>query len=91
MTAAPPSPALPEDLPSGTVVADEWVPARAPWSKVVRAGQILRIVDVEGNQAVDCVLYLAADTSERYSAADTMAAQANVFLAVGTTLLSTER
>ncbi|MEZ5234320.1 MAG: DUF1989 domain-containing protein [Acidimicrobiales bacterium] len=91
MTAAPPSPALPEDLPSGTVVADEWVSARAPWSKVVRAGQILRIVDVEGNQAVDCVLYLAADTTERYSAADTMAAQANVFLAVGTTLLSTER
>lgn len=73
-----------------TVVYDEVVRARAPWSHVVRAGETLRIVDVGGNQAVDCVLFDAEDPTERYSAPDTMAAQANVFLTVGTTLLSTE-
>ena len=79
-----------DGLTAGTVVHDAVVAARSPWSHVVREGQVLRIVDLEGNQAVDCLLHLAADTSERYSAADTMAGQGNVFLTVGTTLLSTE-
>jgi urea carboxylase-associated protein 1 len=74
-----------------TIVHDEVVEARAPWSLVVHTGEVLRIVDLGGNQAVDCVLFMAGDHSERYSAADTMAAQANIYLRVGTTLLSTER
>ena len=72
------------------VVLDEAVPARAPWSGVVRAGQTLRIVDLEGNQAVDCVLYRADDPSERYSAPDTIAAQRNIFLTTGSRLISSE-
>ena len=70
-----------------SVVHDEVVRARAPWSRVVEAGQTLRIVDVGGNQAVDCVLFDAHDPVERYSAPDTMAAQGNVFLVTGTVLL----
>lgn len=50
----------------------------------------MRIVDLGGNQAVDCLMYLADDHAERYSAPDTMAAQRNVFLTVGTRLLTTE-
>jgi uncharacterized protein len=38
---------------SGRVVRDEVVPARAPFSCVVRAGETLRIIDTGGNQAVD--------------------------------------
>ncbi len=75
---------------SGPILIDEVVAARAPWSRIINAGQTLRIVDLEGNQAVDCVLYLAADHAERYSAADTMAAQGNIYLTVGTVLRSTE-
>ena len=41
---------------SGTVIHDEIVPARAPWLHHVAAGQTLRIVDLEGNQAVENVL-----------------------------------
>jgi urea carboxylase-associated protein 1 len=82
--------ALTADAPTGTVVHDEVVDARAPWSHVVRAGQSLRIIDVGGNQAVDCVLFVADDPTERYSAPDTIAAQGNAFLTVGTVLLSTE-
>src|SRR3954468_3063287 len=59
----------------GTVPLDGVVPARAPWSSVVPAGHLLTIVDVGGNQAVDCLLYHAHDTAERYSAAETIAAQ----------------
>jgi len=55
----------------GTVVHDEVVAARAPWLHTVKAGQTLRIVDLEGNQAVDFLAYSAADDAERYSAQDT--------------------
>ena len=72
-----------------TVVHDEVVRARAPWSHVVKAGESLRIIDLEGNQAVDCLLHMVADTAERYSAPDTMAAQ-GIYLRVGTVLMSNE-
>lgn len=75
---------------SGTVVHDEIVPARAPWLHHVSAGQTLRIVDLEGNQAVDFLLYAAADDAERYSAQDTVSAQGNLFLRTGTVLRSNE-
>ena len=67
----------------GPVVHDEIVAARAPWSHRVDAGQTLRVIDVEGNQAVDFLLYAADDDAERYSAQDTIAAQANIFLRTG--------
>jgi len=72
------------------IVFDEVVEARAPWSRVVRKGQTLRIVDLHGNQAVDFIVYAAADTAERYSAPDTVVAQRNLFLGVGTVLMSNE-
>jgi urea carboxylase-associated protein 1 len=75
---------------SGAVLHDEIVPARAPWRHRVNAGETLRIVDLEGNQAVDFLMYAAADDAERYSAQDTIAAQANIFLRTGTRLLSSE-
>jgi urea carboxylase-associated protein 1 len=72
------------------IVLDQTVPARAPWSAVVRAGHVLSIIDLEGNQAVDCILYRADDTSERYSAPDTMAQQGSIFLTTGSVLRSNE-
>jgi urea carboxylase-associated protein 1 len=75
---------------SGTVVHDAFVPARAPWLHHIAAGQMLRIVDLEGNQAVDFLLYSAADDAERYSAQDTVSAQGNLFLRNGTVLRSNE-
>ena len=75
---------------SGAVVHDEVIAARAPWLHTVKAGQTLRIVDLEGNQAVDFLAYSAAADAERYSAQDTIAAQGNVFLREGSVLLSNE-
>ena len=71
-------------------VHDEVVAARAPWSFMLKQGHTLRIVDVGGNQAVDCIIYNAHDTDERYSAPDTIVAQENIFLVEGTLLYSNE-
>lgn len=57
----------------------------------IRAGEYIRIVDLEGNQAVDTLFYNAHDYADRYSAQDTIRAQANIYLTTGTKLLSTER
>lgn len=72
------------------IVYDEVVAARAPWSAVVRAGDLLQIIDLHGNQAVDCLLYDAADHTRRYSAQATVAAARNIFLSTGSVLRSAD-
>ena len=67
---------------------DEIVAACAPWSAVVPAGATLEIVDLEGNQAVDFLVYNAADTAERYSAPDTIVAQRGICLTTDSVLRS---
>jgi len=76
----------PLDLRSA--VLDQIVPAGEPWMGTVERGQILRIVDLEGNQAVDTLFYNAHATEERYSAVDTIRAQGNIYLTTGTELRS---
>jgi urea carboxylase-associated protein 1 len=65
------------------------IPAGEYWIDVVKLGERFRIVDVEGNQAADTLLFSAADPAERYSIVDTMREQRNVYLSVGSKLLST--
>ena len=74
----------------GPIVLDEIVPPRAPWSHLVRKGQTLRIIDLEGNQSADFLMYALDDDGERYSAQDTIAAQRNVYLRQGSMLYSNE-
>ena len=59
------------------------------WMHTLRKGQVLRILDLEGNQAADTLFYSAADPTERYSAVDTIREQGNVYLTSGTRLFST--
>ncbi|MFI6430637.1 urea amidolyase associated protein UAAP2 [Rhodococcus oryzae] len=73
-------------LVPGAVVLDEAVGARGPWSAIVRAGDVLTIVDLHGNQAVDSLFYATDDHAVRYSAAATVAAQRNLFLTTGSVL-----
>jgi uncharacterized protein len=58
------------------------------WVKEIHAGQTLRIVDLEGNQAADTMFYVIPDTEERYSAQNTITEQGNVYLTTGTKLIS---
>jgi len=66
------------------------IPAGEPWLHVVKKGQTLRILDLEGNQAVDTLFYNANDPSERYSATDTIRHQGNIYLTSGSKLISSE-
>jgi hypothetical protein len=70
-------------------VMDVVVAAGEPWIGVIAEGQTLRIVDLEGNQAVDTLFYSATDPRERYSACDTIRSQGNLYLTTGSVLRST--
>jgi uncharacterized protein len=77
-----------------SILSDILLPARAPYSATLKAGQTLRIIDLESQQAVDALFYNLADPSERYSAQDTLAAQAAnggpYYLETGSILRSNE-
>jgi uncharacterized protein len=60
------------------------------WMHVVEAGRTFRIVDLEGNQAVDTLFYNADAPYERYSAVDTIREQRNVYLGVDSKLMSSD-
>lgn len=66
------------------------LPAGESWLHEVKRGQVFRILDLEGNQAVDTLFYSAHDQEERYSAVDTIREQGNIYLTAGTKLMSTE-
>jgi uncharacterized protein len=68
---------------TGSIIEDRIVPPDAHWGRVLQQGQTLRIVDLEGKQAVDFLCYNAEDPSERYNAADTMKYAGTIFLTTG--------
>ena len=69
-------------------VHDEIVPAKQSWSGVIKAGDILVITDLEGQQAVDFLCYDANDPADRYSATNTVKVQGNVYVGLNTVLFS---
>ena len=77
-------------LDSKNAVLDQVCDAGDPWMAVVKKGQIFRILDLEGNQAVDTLFYNADNPEERYSAVDTIARQAKLYLTAGSVLCSSE-
>lgn len=54
----------------------------------IPAGGEFRIVDLEGNQAADTLLYDAGELANRYSATNTIRAQGSPYLGLGSRLLS---
>ena len=73
-----------------TATYDAIVPAGEPWIHEILKGHYFRILDLEGNQAADTLFYNAADYDDRYSAQDTIRAQANIYLTTGTRLMSSK-
>jgi len=64
------------------------MPAGTYWMEVVRQGETVRFVDLLGNQAVDTLFFDANDPADRYSMSDTIQAQRNIYLTVGSKLLA---
>ncbi|WP_066056779.1 urea amidolyase associated protein UAAP2 [Robertmurraya korlensis] len=64
------------------------VPAGEGWTQILEPGQVLRIVDLEGNQAADTLFYDADHPTDHYSAVNTIQRQGNVYLTTGSVLVS---
>jgi hypothetical protein len=64
------------------------VPPGRSWSGLVSRGETLRITDLAGEQAVDALIYAAADSAERYDAQLTVLTQASSVVTRGTRLYS---
>jgi urea carboxylase-associated protein 1 len=67
---------------------DKVIPPGGHWGAIVPKGAVLRLVDLEGCQAVDFLCYNAARPEERYNAADTMKIAGTIFLTKGVSLYS---
>jgi len=80
-----PSALRPEDA-----VHDHTVAAGEPYFVAIEAGQVLRLVDLEGNQAIDALFYCRDVLHERYSATHTMLKQGGIYLTTGSVLVSNE-
>ena len=69
---------------------DVTLPAGQGWTHELGPGDRFRIVDLEGNQAVDTLFFNSRDLDERYSATETIRGQGNIYLTTGTRLMSSE-
>lgn len=78
-----------QNLPPGArVIEDTVVPACAPWSALVARGHHLRLIDLEGQQAIDFLCFNADDPAERYHAANTIKIPCQLYLGQGSVLRS---
>ena len=64
------------------------VGAGEPFILDIKAGQTLRLHDLEGNQAVDTLFYSATNPQERYDVQRTLRKQNSVYLTTGSVLHS---
>ena len=79
-----------KSLQAADALMDTVIAAQGRWSYVLQRGQTLRVIDLEGQQAVDALFYAAQDTAERYSAQDTLLTQQSAYIELGTRLMSNE-
>jgi uncharacterized protein len=71
----------------GRVLHDE-VLAPGPWTRKLAAGRHLRIIDLEGQQAVDFLCYDQANFENRYNAANTIKLNGKIYIGAGVRLIS---
>ena len=72
----------------GPQVRDEIVPARGHTAFAMDRSQLLRIEDVEGQQAIDVIFYNLRDLSEKFWAAHSAKINGTIYLTTGHVLYS---
>lgn len=84
-------PAIEPPAIAGAVRLDEVIDSGDGWLRRVEPGEVLRIIDLEGNQAADTVFFCAEDPAgARYSWTATIAGQRNPYLTTGTVIQATD-
>ncbi len=78
----------PSDKHPEAAVYTAVIAAGEPFMTEVKAGQTLRLLDLEGNQAVDTLFYSAQNPRERYDVQRTLRKQNRVYLSAGSVLYS---
>lgn len=78
----------PSDKHPEAAVYTAVIAAGEPFMTEVKAGQTLRLLDLEGNQAVDTLFYSARNPRERYDVQRTLRKQNRVYLGPGSVLWS---
>lgn len=76
------------DRTAGETICDDLVEPGQPWARRINKGERVRIVDLKGQQAVDFLVFDAADRADRYNAANTMKLAGSIFVTKGTVLYS---
>lgn len=71
-----------------TIIFDEVLTGGGRWSKIIRKGQILRIINTEATSGLCALFYNTHERTERYNAADTVKVQHNAYLKQGKALYS---
>lgn len=72
----------------GTVLHDDVIPAKGNWARELDAGQLLRLEDLEGQQAIDLLCYRRDDLAERFWAAHTAKLNGTIYITAGHVLYS---
>jgi uncharacterized protein YcgI (DUF1989 family) len=70
------------------ILLDEVIPARGNWAREMKAGQTLRIEDLEGKQAVDLICYDLTNLKEKFWAAHTAKLNGTIYIKEGHVLYS---
>lgn len=78
----------PSDKHPEAAVYTAVIAAGEPFMTEVKAGQTLRLLDLEGNQAVDTLFYSERNPRERYDVQRTLRKQNRVYLGPGSVLYS---
>lgn len=67
---------------------DDVIPAKAHWAAEMTAGETLRIIDLEGQQAVDLICYSRENLAEKFWAAHTAKLNRTIYVSEGHVLYS---
>ena len=72
------------------IAFEETIAARGHTAFVMRAGQVLRIVDVAGQQVADLICFRLDDHGDKLSVHNTLLLNRTIYLTTGHALMSTE-
>jgi uncharacterized protein len=67
---------------------DEVIPPKGHWAREIDAGELLRLEDQEGQQAIDLICYAKDDPREKFWAAHTAKLNGTIYISTGHVLYS---